>query len=114
MSQNLRDRLRRIQHGKRDEAAPVKKSAGKADRSPFDAGGWVSVGSYALKREVSAELPPDFPSEFSSALPLLVPDLRSLWGFSPNDKENAQFCAFSTLQTPKGAQKSGVFAVKGR
>jgi hypothetical protein len=30
----------------------------------------------------------------------------SLWGFSPNDKENAQFCAFSTLQTPKGAQKS--------
>jgi hypothetical protein len=31
----------------------------------------------------------------------------SLWGFSPNDKENAQFCAFSTLQTPKGAQKSG-------
>jgi glycogen synthase len=26
---------------------------------------------------------------------------RSLWGFSPNDKENAQFCAFSTLQTPK-------------
>ncbi|MDR0583448.1 MAG: DUF58 domain-containing protein, partial [Treponema sp.] len=39
---------------------------------------------------------------------------RSLWGFSPNDKENAQFCAFSTLQTPKGAQKSGIFAVKGR
>ncbi|MDR0585306.1 MAG: ATP-binding cassette domain-containing protein, partial [Treponema sp.] len=39
---------------------------------------------------------------------------RSLWGFSPNDKKNAQFCAFSTLQTPKGAQKSGVFAVKGR
>ncbi|MDR0582954.1 MAG: ATP-binding cassette domain-containing protein, partial [Treponema sp.] len=31
-----------------------------------------------------------------------------------NDKKNAQFCAFSTLQTPKGAQKSGVFAVKGR
>ncbi|MDR0583041.1 MAG: hypothetical protein LBG57_01645, partial [Treponema sp.] len=30
------------------------------------------------------------------------------------DKENAQFCAFSTLQTPKGAQKSGIFAVKGR
>ncbi|MDR0583894.1 MAG: tetratricopeptide repeat protein [Treponema sp.] len=39
---------------------------------------------------------------------------RSLWGFSPNDKENAQNCAFSTLQTPKGAQKSGIFAVKGR
>jgi hypothetical protein len=39
---------------------------------------------------------------------------RSLWGFSPNDKENAQFCAFSTLQTPKGARKSGIFAVKGR
>ncbi|MDR0582884.1 MAG: DEAD/DEAH box helicase [Treponema sp.] len=38
----------------------------------------------------------------------------SLWGFSPNDKENAQFCAFSTLQTPKGAQNSGIFAVKGR
>jgi hypothetical protein len=39
---------------------------------------------------------------------------RSLWGFSPNDKENAQFCAFSTLQTPKGARKSGIFAVEGR
>jgi probable selenium-dependent hydroxylase accessory protein YqeC len=39
---------------------------------------------------------------------------RSLRGFSPNDKENAQFCAFSTLQTPKGAQNPGVFAVKGR
>jgi hypothetical protein len=39
---------------------------------------------------------------------------RSPWGFSPNDKENAQNCAFSTLQTPKGAQESGIFAVKGR
>ncbi|MDR0586310.1 MAG: hypothetical protein LBG26_03630 [Treponema sp.] len=39
---------------------------------------------------------------------------RSLWGFSPNDKENAQFCAFSTLQTPKGARKPEIFAVKSR
>ncbi|MDR0669144.1 MAG: hypothetical protein LBF95_03595, partial [Treponema sp.] len=30
------------------------------------------------------------------------------------NKENAQFCAFSTLQTPKGARKSEIFAVKGR
>ena len=75
MAQNLRDRLRRIQDRKRDESALAQKPAETLDRSPFHARGWVSVGSYVLKRVFSAELPPDFPAEFSSALPLLVPDL---------------------------------------
>ncbi|MDR0586519.1 MAG: histidinol dehydrogenase [Treponema sp.] len=61
---------------------------------------------------IAASVPPAGPPE-TEKMPgfdkTRISGTRSLWGFSPNDKENAQFCAFSTLQAPMPR----IFAIGG-
>jgi uncharacterized protein YprB with RNaseH-like and TPR domain len=116
MAQNLRDRLRRIQDRKKEETAPVKKT-GKTDPSPFEARGWVSAGSYVLKREFSAELPHDFPAVLAPALPLLVPDLAHgaiKDGTVPPASEDLLFFDLETTGLSGGAGTVAFLAAFGR
>ncbi|MDR1575164.1 MAG: ribonuclease H-like domain-containing protein [Treponema sp.] len=116
MAQNLRDRLRRIQDREKKETAPVKKPE-KTDPSPFEARGWVSVGSYVLKREFPAELPLDFPAALSPALPLLVPDLARAAikdGAAPPAPEDLLFFDLETTGLSGGAGTVAFLAAFGR
>ena len=75
MAANLRDRLKRIQELRKDEAAHRNESPSPADVSVLTRMGWEACGYQVVKREVTAASPFKSMESLPAALAILVPDL---------------------------------------
>jgi len=85
MSMDLKARLRRYRDTRNPSASTTEETKSRriTEEEKGSWPGWIEAGFKTLKREVSLELTVPVPDAFSSALPIIIPDLLRM-GKSPS------------------------------